>query len=327
MVNALIKKLNQGLVYKTAYPNLWNAGGMAGRYMVKKYANRTRHGLRGYRKPQGTARYAGFRSGRSNRVVSRRRGGPKRGRRRLRWGTRVRKASLGLYEGKRYGRTFESLSVNSNAPQRYEPCDLMATTQSDSGVAQGRESIVSSTRTGHDIHIRGIRFMLHMRNNKLDAPVDIRIICGWRKKFYQNDPVAGGWGHMFKDRKDKQEPVLLGATQEYGDLRCTTMMAPLASGKYFHCEKDMVVRLGPSAVDSSEGSSFKVLPIWWELNNKKNRFEINDNLPVAGDAEANMDWYPVMIFYNVDPSDPAVGQTSSVTYTGYSTVFYKDPIG
>lgn len=288
-----------------------------------------RHGIQEMR-PTGTRRYAGFRSGRSNRVVSRKRGRTSGRRRKLRFGTRVRKEALGLFEGKRHGRTL-TVTANNNIVGRWQFMDQMRVeTAPAAGVPQGGvETVISSTFEGYKFHVRGIKAVIHVTNKSTTAPVDVRVIFGWRKKPAIGTEIHVGatWGRIFKDRRDNQEPVLLSGTQEYADLRATCANAPLASGKYFHCAKDMVVRLGPSALDTSEGSSFRMFPVWWELNNKLNRIEEDFTTTVSRDFEKHADWYPVMYYMVTNPSDAAVGAVAEVDFNCYATLYYKDPRG
>jgi len=312
--------------------------GRRGREIYDDYRRARQPRYEGKERPMpsrsGRGYYAGWSSGAAhNRVVSRRRRRTRGRRRKLRWGTKVRRSALGLFEGKRHNeKTTASVTANATLV-RHQCMDTFRTRQAPTaGATQGATATSTATFYGSQFHVRGIKLLLHMRNDQTTAPVDVRIICGWRKKAAQGkELVSGGgglnWRTMFKDRRDRQEPVNLDQTQEYSFMRSACITTPIASGKYFHTEKDMVVRLGPAATDSSEGSSFKFIPIWWELRNKMNRFETDDVDATTGANEYNLDWYPVCIVYNINPSDAGSGATSSVTYTLVSTVYYKDPRG
>ena len=282
-------------------------------------------------RPQGGSGYAGYRSGRFNRIISRKRGRSRGRRRKLRFGTQVRKQALGLFEGKRYGRVQAFNGVLSNVMSRFEPMDLMTTYETPAAdTAQGMLTIPTGLRQGLKIFVRGIRIQLHIRNNQATQPVDVRIICGWRKHSALGkallDPPAEYYHWIFKNRSTTQEPVALNATTEFLNMPCSTVMAPLASSKHFVCAKDMVIRLGANnGGDENAGENFHLMKIWWELNNKINKLEKDDTDSVPGDAEQLMDWYPVVYVYHTDPSN--VTPTSDVTYNFYSKVYWKDPLG
>jgi len=330
MVNTLVKRFNQG-VYKAAYPHLWNAGGMIGRYMARNYRGRKRGGLRGARSVTGRARYSGYRSNAGaglNRIVSRKRRRTRGRRRKLRFGTKVRKQALGLYEGKRYGLVASDLAVPVNTVKRYRPMLQMVTDSAPTaGAGLGTDTINTKLRQGMKIFVRGIRIKMHIVNKSTDRPVDVRIICGWRKKFTRGSQFDVTEFNIFRQRSSTVDGVDLATTTEATNMPMSTMDAPLATSKYFYCAKDMVVRLGYGGGVGSDdnGSHFKLVNIWWELNNKINKLETQDLLPASGDAEKIMDWFPVVYFYHTDPSSTT--PTAAVDYTLHSTVYWKDPLG
>jgi len=278
----------------------------------------------------GRRRYAGFRAGdpTTNRLISRKRGRARRGRRRLRWGTRVRRSALGLFEGKRMGITSSEANVASNTIKRHEPfTTFIQDVAPGVGTTLGGLTIQKGKRVGQKVFVRGIRTQIHIKNNSTNAPADIRIICGWRQKSSRDQtPIIGGWADIFKQRLTTQEPIDLAETTEVINMPSLSCTAPLCSGRYFKCFKDMVVRLGANVNDTDEGSSFKVINMWWELRNKINHQEIDDSAAAAGDAEKLLNWYPMIIVYNTDPSRNAA-QVGDVDYTFYSVTYFKDPIG
>jgi len=276
----------------------------------------------------GGRRYAGFRSGRSNRVVSRKRIRSRGRRRRLRFGTRVRKQALGLFEGKRHGRVSSVTSLTALSVKRMTPMEGMVTAESFPA-SQGSLTIQQAERHGLKIFVRGIRFNAHFSNKNTTQPVDLRLILGWRKKPRDGGAVgtAGEEMAIFKNRDTTKEPVLLDATDEALNLKCSAGTAPLCASKYFYCAKDMMVRLGPKAADSSEGSSFRFIKMWWELNNKVNQLEKDELSAAANNTEKIMDWYPCLYYYGVDPSNSGVSPVVNVTVKIVSTCYWKDPHG
>ena len=227
---------------------------------------------------RGTRAYGGFRSGRSNRVVSRKRVRSGGRRRKLRWGTRVRQQALGLFEGKRFGTTLTNTAILTNIVKRHVPFVGMLTAVAPGVGADlgGANTIAKSDRVGMKIWVRGIATTLHVVNNSTTAACDIRIIAGWRRKVAtgQTAADAGARLDIFRNRQTAQDCVNITETNEGINLPVTTISAPLASSKYFYCAKDMVVRLGPSSAgNTSEGSNFRLIKMWWELNNKINSME------------------------------------------------------
>lgn len=292
--------------------------------------NRTKYS-RGGRAPTGTSRYAGYRSGRANRVVSRKRRRTRFRRRKLRWGTRVRKQALGLFEGKRHGTTLTNTAVLTNIVKRHGPMTGMITATAPGAASSlgGINTISRATRVGMKIHVRGIKTMLHIVNNSTTDPVDIRIIAGWRRNIAdgQARDDEASKNAIFRNKHTQQSSVLLTNTHEGTSMPVTTITAPLTSSKYLYCWKDMVVRLGPKASgDTSEGSGFKLIKLWWELNNKINTIQKDDTVDAANDADLFLDWYPQYWVFGVNPADHN-GANANFTLEWHSTVYWKDPIG
>jgi hypothetical protein len=132
--------------------------------------------------------------------------------------------------------------------------------------------------------------------------------------------------HIFKNTDNGEDGVLLNETAM--GIKQTPWLygrAPL-SKKVFHCEKDMIFRLGPTTAAGEEvfGSNRKPLSIWWDLKNKKNGFKHPTTTAFNQvSREINMDWWPAVYVYHVTP-DSDTAATISFNYD--YTVYYRDPL-
>jgi len=285
---------------------------------------------------------ATYRAGASN-PIHYRRTRKRRGRRRkLRWGTRVRKSALGLFEGKRY---VTPVAVINNAAagdiQRIALFPgLLQNTDKDThddvpgpvDVSQplGVSSIATSKVTGLEFMVRGCKFNLMCQNEATGAPAVVRVICGWRRTYADMGGTAMGVNtlHIFRntDNNTRMVPLNLTASaQRNANWRNTN--API-DRKAFHVEKDFTFHLGPkgTAEEQVHGNNTKSVSFWWEMRNKRMNF-ISDLLPgdSALDKENKMTWYPVVMFYHNPPEPTAGGEAVDFTYD--FCVYYKDPRG
>lgn len=270
---------------------------------------------------------------RGNRVITRYK---KKGRRRLPYGTRIRKHALGLFEGKKYIRasTGEVDNVIGNNPIRGRLLDDMKNFQvsADAWPAHtGQATIATKERVGRETIIRGIKLDMLVQNKSVSGTVDVRIILGWRKINAEPNldiSVANAQFHIFKDTLRDKEPVLINESNHVIINQPQLGIKAPISKKYFHLERDIVFRLGPtnSAAEAVFGPDVKHISLWWELNNKRNR--LKEDTPASStqnQREAAMEWYPVYYIYHCNPFDSA--QTDTVSHTASWVVYYKDPLG
>jgi len=271
----------------------------------------------------------------TNRVYNRKRSGSGRGRRRLRTGTKVRKHALGLFEGKRKN---EIVRSNPAVAARFiTRINLLEGFGSGLTVPTGGDnSIVTSIFAGREAFIRGVKMNWLIENLSATQPVDVRIICGWRKiNAFATLDISADTSAIFKNTTSKKAPFKLDDTAHgssaanFGDNAYWMLGTAPISKKHFHCEKDMTFRLGPTGSDQEQvfGSNVKRLQFWWELNNK--RFVVKRQVLSTGtvaDQEANANWWPVVYYYHVTPL--AAGQAvATVDYNKSWQVYYKDPLG
>jgi len=283
-----------------------------------------------------------FRSGVGNPVVSRKRTKRRGRRRRLRWGTRIRKQALGLFEGKRYVQPVAVLSNVASSDVQHVAMlpGLLQNTDKDThddvidptDVSQplGVSTIATSKITGLEFMIRGAKINMLCVNDSTTLPVVVRVICGWRRTFADMGGTAMGVNtlHIFRntDNKTRMVPLnLTAAAQRNAPWRNSA--APIDKTA-FHVEKDFTFMLGPKAPDEEQvhGNSHKSISFWWELNNKRMKL-ISDLLPgdSALEKENKMTWYPVIMFYH--QSHETSAPTSTVDYYYDFCVYYKDPRG
>jgi len=302
-------------------------------YLRSGRTNRTQHRL-----PTG----ADFHSGRprgmpyrgTNRVYSRKRRGSYRRRGRMRYGTKVRKHALGLFEGKR------KLEIVRSAPavaSRFVTrINLLEGFGAGLTVPTGGDSITEAVFAGRECFIRGFKMSWLIENKSADQPVDVRIICGWRNiNAFPTLDVSADSSAIFKNTTNKKAPLKLldtahgSSSTNNGDNAYWMLGNAPISKKHFHCEKDMTFRLGPSASEQEQvfGSNIKRVQFWWELRNK--RFQVKRQVLSTGttvDLEANANWWPVVYYYHVTPL--AAGQAvAAVDYYKSWQCYYKDPLG
>ena len=297
---------------------------------------RRQGGRRGYHGSIAT-----FRAGVGNPIVYRRLGKRRRRRRKLRWGTRVRRSALGLFEGKRYVTPLATQdNVASSSPQRIALLPgLLRNTDKDThddvpglvDVSQplGTATIATSKITGLEFLIRGCKFNMLVKNDSTANPVVVRVICGWRRTFADMGGTAMGVNtlHIFRNTDDttRMVPLNLTSAAQRGAV-WRNVHAPIDK-KAFHVEKDFSFHLGPKGTGEEQvhGNSIKSISFWWEMRNKRMKF-ISDLLPTdsALDKENKMTWYPVVIFYHQGPESAL---NDPVDYSYDFCVYYKDPRG
>jgi len=310
---------------------------------ITQYFNRTRGGTRSTsrsnRRPRGASfpesgmprRSMPFRG--TNRVWNRKR---RTKRRKLRYGTKVRKQALGLFEGKR---KLEVARYNPAVPARaLTRINILENFGAGLTVPTGG-SIVQSVFAGKDCFIRGCKMTWFFENLSETQPVDVRIICGWRKTtgLPEDATITVDVGHIFKNTTNKRQPVGLTETAHGpnsagfdGDGAVWMLgSAPIAK-THFYCAKDMTFRLGPGGNNDKEqvfGSNIKRMQFWWEMNNKKYTVKSSKLSTVTiADLESNSNWWPVVYYYHTTPlARTEVASTIDVTKSWQ--VYYKDPLG
>jgi len=271
-----------------------------------------------------------------NRVVNRKR---YRRRRKLRYGTKIRKQALGLFEGRRLVVVQTYLNAAPVAARAIGRVPLtVPLTNPTSDISLNASEVVQKTMSGVSCFLRGFKINMLMSNESTTTPVDVRIICGWRK-FYSNVDTAPNTNfnrfHIFKNTITKRAPVQLddtanGSTGGTSSTQDVYMLgkAPLSS-KYFHCEKDFSFRLGPNNTTAEEifGSNIKRLSFWWDLKNKQYRLKAA-LAPGATESQAEQaaSFFPCVYFYHTTPLQPNAA-TADVNYYMSHTIYWKDPIG
>jgi len=310
---------------------------------ITQYFNRTRGGTtsnsRTRRKPTGASfpesgmPRGGMPRRGTNRVWRRK---TTRKRRKLRYGTRVRKQALGLFEGKR---KLEVARYNPGVPTNtITRLNCLENFGAGITVPSGG-SVVQSVFAGKDCFIRGVKATWLVENLSETQPIDVRIMCGWRRTrgLAEDAPITVDVGHIFKNTTNKRQPVGVRETAHgpnslgFDGDGCVWQLgtAPIAK-QHFHCAKDITFRLGPGGANDKEqvfGSNIKRLQFWWELNNKK--YTVKSSLlstASIADLEANSNWWPVIYYYHTTP----LARTEVVAncdYTKSWTVYYKDPMG
>jgi len=296
-------------------------------------------GKRSRRGHHGSA--ATYRAGASNPIVYRRSRKRRGRRRRLRWGTKVRKQALGLFEGKRYVTPLATQNdVASSEVQRIALLpgllrDFDKDTHDDvPGLVdvsqpQGSATIATSKFKGLQFMIRGCKFNMLVKNESLILPIVVRVICGWRRTYADMGGTAMGVNtlHIFRNTDDKTRmvPLNLTAAAQRG-AAWRNINAPIDKTA-FHVEKDFSFHLGPKDANEEQvhGSAVKSISFWWEMRNKRMNF-ISDLLPTdsALDKENKMTWYPVVMFYHQSPES---GAAVVADYFYDFCVYYKDPQG
>jgi len=295
---------------------------------------------RGYHASRAT-----YRAGAGNPIVHRKLGKRRRRRRRLRWGTKVRRSALGLFEGKRYVQPLAVQSnVLANAVQRIALLpglirnfdkDTQDNVGAPTDVSQpmGSQTIQTAKVTGLQCMIRGCKFNMLVTNEGELNPVVVRMICGWRRTYADMGGTAMGVNtlHIFRntDDKTKMVPLNLTAAAQRGAV-WRNPNAPIDKTA-FHVVKDFTFHLGPKGSTTTpneeaiHGNNTKSLSFWWEMHNKRMNF-ISDLLPgdSALDKENKMTWYPVVIFYHSCPENAI---EPFCTYSYDFCVYYKDPRG
>jgi len=287
-----------------------------------------------YVKPSGRGMRRGTPSMGTNRVYYR-----KRTRRtRLRRGTRVRKQALGLFEGKRKVEVVRNTALGVVTLNRTQLLGEIVNPLTNVGT--GGDSIASNvTMAGRECFMRGIKIQMLAINASTTTPVDVRIICGWRK--VNADAalnIVSGVNvpfHIFKNTSNGKGAVQLNETAHgnssgaNGDnARWLLANAPIDS-KVFHCEKDMTFRLGPTNVDEEQiyGDNRKRLNIWWDLKNKRWGFKQNmQSTTSVADREQAANWWPCMYFYHVSPLTETQ-EAATVNYWHSWITYFKDPLG
>jgi len=281
----------------------------------------------------------------SNPIIYRKRGRRRGRRRKLRWGTRVRKQALGLFEGKRYVTPVATINdVSANDIQRIALLPgLLQNTDKDThddvpglvDVSQplGVSAIATSKITGLEFMIRGCKFNLLCKNENVTHPVIVRVICGWRRTYADMGGTAMGVNtlHIFRntDNDTRMVPLNLTAAAQRNAV-WRNANAPIDK-KAFHLIKDFKFLLGPKPSSNGlneeavHGNHHKQISFWWEMYNKRMNF-ISDLL--AGDSaldkENKMTWYPVVMVYHTNPES---NTDCAVDYSYDFCVYYKDPRG
>lgn len=312
---------------------------------VGSFRNSTFYGTRGGPNLRGTmAKYSrktvgtGNRRGSpwrgSNRVYYRKRKRTGYRRRKLRWGTAVRKNALGLFEGKRKLEVIRTTTLASRSLNR--TALLGEFTNPTVGLSSGG-SLVSSEFAGRECFIRGFKINFLAINSSTAAETDVRIICGWRKINAQPDQditsATNSIFHIFRNTTNGNGAVELLETAH------GTSAAGVADGavwmlnnapidkKVFHVEKDISFRLGPDTFDGEQvfGGNRKKMSFWWDLKNKRWQNKVaNTASATVTEVEQNANWFPCMYFYHTPPT---VTTSFNVDFLHSWITYYKDPLG
>jgi len=289
--------------------------------------HRRRYG--GIRKRRGGYVHgASQRAGAYNPVHYRRTGRRRRRYRKLRWGTKVRKQALGLFEGKRLVVNKQTIAAREQNNPWIEYMFKNFVTDSD---ATEVTEIKSVEFAGRAINLRGIKINLWLFNKTITHPVVVRIICGWQKVYADVGSAAQGVNQksIFRntDTKERARQLNECAPWQRGVTwrQCTVPIDKQA----FHVEKDMTVHLGPSDKDDEQnhGNALKQMAFWWEFNNRK----LTARVDIASTDDTNtrlkkLSFNPVMFVYHCNP-EVGTDTTSLVDYKYDYCVYWKDPLG
>jgi len=249
-------------------------------------------------------------------------------RRKLRWGTKVRKQALGLFEGKR--NVVANTDVLNRAQNSIHVVSLFSQFVNDQASAEVGK-IKTARFNGRGVHIRGIKFNLWAFNKTITHPVIVRVICGWRQVYADVGSAAQGVNTLsiFRNTDTKEKARTLAETADWlRNVTWRTTKAPIDKSA-FRVAKDMTFHLGPSDKEDEQnhGNAFKQLSFWWEMNNKilHTRTEI-DPLDDVNTQAKKLNFYPVIMIYHCNPE---VGNTvTSLVDLKYDyCVYWKDPLG
>ena len=289
-------------------------------------------------------RYNGGGPGRGvNRVKRFKRRG--RRRRRMRFGTKVRKQALGLFEG-RVNVIANTYLTGAPIPARTMGKVALMTELSNpatlvNAVQTGADSSTQDLFSGRSIFVRGFKINMFVVNNSTENPVDVRIICGWRKINANETIVISDIGttpefSIFKNTTTNQGMRTLAETAHGDAAGFSGTNDPYLLGrapidkKAFHCEKDFMFRLGPSAIAQEQvfGSNTKRISFWWDLKNKKWSVK-NTVSPTATvlEKEQLANWWPVVYFYHITPLAATTGAAGDCAYRMSHKIYWKDPLG
>lgn len=176
--------------------------------------------------------------------------------RKLRWGTKVRKQALGLFEGRRYvkdvvtdtglGQAIVSrvqlLSemIHDEIPE----IDEGRTTVHD-GQIQKKDLILSKKLHGMSVMMRGVKMHFLISNTSTTQKCNVRIICGWRKiNYLPGTSIAANAAAIFKNTDTQETNLNLPFTARYvRGATWTAINAPIDK-KAFVVAKDMTFHLG-----------------------------------------------------------------------------------
>jgi len=290
--------------------------------------HRRRYGGKRTRRRQPYMHGASYRAGSYNPVHFRRRRRSRYSRRKLRWGTKVRKQALGLFEGKR--NVVNSQDVNARDQNTILNLGLFNNFVTDE-FADDHGDIKSAQFNGRKIHVRGIKFNLWCFNKTVTHPCIVRVICGWRK-IYADIGTAGfplNNFAIFRNTDTKQHARLLTETADWQrNVTWRTTKAPIDK-QAFHLVKDMTFQLGPSDKEDEQnhGNAFKQISFWWELNNRI----LNTRADILSTDDANtrgkkLSFYPVVIIYH-NNAEVGTSVSTLVDYKYDYAVYWKDPLG
>jgi len=288
--------------------------------------HRRRYG--GTKKRRAGYRSASQRAGAYNPVHYRRTGRRRRRYRKLRWGTKVRKQALGLFEGKRnVVAKEEKPAFAQNTLWRVEMFEPFVTDVAGTEIGD----IKSNEFSGRVIHIRGIKFNLWMFNKTVTHPVVVRVICGWRK-VYADIGTAGhaiNRNSIFKNTDTGERARNLTECAAW-QRNVTWRQHQIPIDKQaFKVEKDMTIHLGPSDKEDEQnhGNALKQFSFWWEMNNRKLTTRVD--IDSADDTETRLkklSYNPVVMVYHCNP-EVGTDVTSLVDYKYDYCVYWKDPLG
>jgi len=249
-------------------------------------------------------------------------------RRKLRWGTKVRKQALGLFEGKRL------VVANQDRDNRDQNVilniALFNNFISDTSTTDGG-TIQTSKFNGRGVHIRGVKFNLWCFNKTITHPTIVRVICGWRRIYADVGTTGQGTNALsiFKNTDSKEKARLLTETADWTrNVTWRTTKAPIDKSA-FHVAKDMTFHLGPSDKEDEQnhGNALKQTTFWWEMNNRllhtRTRIEETDDANTRG---KKLSFYPVVMIYHNNPEvGTAVSTLIDIKYD--FVVYWKDPLG
>lgn len=250
-------------------------------------------------------------------------------RRKLRWGTKVRKQALGLFEGKRLVKA--NTTVDSQAQNTIWKLAPFVDFVNDDNTATEIGDIKTSRFNGRGVHVRGIKVNLWCFNKTLTHPCIVRVICGWRKIYADVGTTGIGINTeaIFLNTDTKEKARLLSETADVErGVTWRTTKAPIDKSA-FKVEKDMTFQLGPSdkTDEQNHGNALKQVSFWWEMNNRILRARTSIDVTDSSDTRLKkLGFNPVIMVYHCNHE---IGETvtTPVDYRYDYAIYWKDPLG